>query len=69
MLRRAWETAGDGDERYALRSEAHAAIREILAEVTFDSFSETAMLVIANGVCAYIIRDGRIERGFDAFAA
>ncbi|WP_432344320.1 hypothetical protein WMC41_14840 [Shinella yambaruensis] len=68
-LRKAWETTSNSDERYALRSEAHAAIREILTEVTFDSFSDTAMLVIANGIRAYIIRDGRIERRFDAFAA
>jgi len=69
ILRSAWAATGNDDERYALRSEAHAAIREILTEVTFDSFSETAMLVIANGVRAYLIRDGRVERGFDAFAA
>lgn len=69
VLRKTWMRTNDSDERYALRSEAHAAIREILTEITFDSFSETAMLVIANGVRAYIIRDGRIERGFDAFAA
>ena len=68
-LRKAWETTSNSDERYALRSEAHAAIREILTEVTFDSFSDTAMLVIANSIRAYIIRDGRIERRFDAFAA
>ena len=68
-LRKAWETASNSDERYALRSEAHAAIREILTEVNFDSFSGTTMLVIANGVRAYIIRDGRVESRFDAFAA
>jgi len=69
VLREAWEAAEDDDTRYALRSEAHAAIREILAEITFDSVSETALLVVANGARSYIIRNGRIERRFDAFAA
>lgn len=69
VLRKTWAATSDSDERYALRSEAHAAIREILTEITFDSFGETAMLVIANGVRAYIIRNGQIERRLDAFAA
>lgn len=36
-LRTAWETAEDADTCFALRSEVHAAIRELIVEISFDS--------------------------------
>ncbi|WP_373968945.1 hypothetical protein [Agrobacterium pusense] len=67
-LRAAWEQAEDMT-RYDLRSEAHAAIREIITEISFDSGSYSAVVAVENGVTAYIVKDGRISGHFRAFAA
>ncbi|NSX87681.1 recombinase family protein [Agrobacterium tumefaciens] len=67
-LRVAWEQAEEAT-RYELRSEAHAAIRELITEVSFDSSSYTAVVVIENGVSAYKVKDGRISGLFRVFAA
>ncbi|HAU78905.1 MAG TPA: recombinase family protein [Agrobacterium sp.] len=67
-LRVAWEQA-EGATRYELRSEAHAAIRELITEISFDSTSSSAVVVIENGVSAYRVKDGRISGLFRAFAA
>lgn len=68
-LRTAWEAAEDADTRYALRSEAHAAIRELFSEITFDSAIHEAIIVVANGVVAYSVQEGQISGRFQAFAA
>lgn len=67
-LRDAWERADDVT-RYDLRSEAHAAIREIITEVSFDSGDYSATLIVENGIAAYGIKGGRISGCFPAFAA
>lgn len=67
-LRDAWEQA-DGAARYDLRSEAHAAVREIITEISFDSRSYSAVVVVENGVTAYNVKDGQVSGYFRAFAA
>ncbi|MNT65923.1 hypothetical protein D3C72_2039470 [compost metagenome] len=67
-LRVAWEKAEEAT-RYELRSEAHNAIRELMTEISFDSPSYTAVVIIENGVSAYRIKDGMISALFRAFAA
>ncbi|AQS61049.1 hypothetical protein AGRHK599_LOCUS2061 [Rhizobium rhizogenes] len=67
-LRVAWENAEE-TTRYELRSEAHNAIRELMTEISFDSPSYTAVVIIENGVSAYRIKDGMISALFRAFAA
>lgn len=69
LLRGAWEGAEDETARYSLRSEAHAAIREFITEVVFDSGDHSAVVIIANGVSAYRIQNGRFSRQFRALAA
>lgn len=69
LLRKTWEKAGDETARYSLRSEAHAAIREFITEIVFDSGDHSAVVIIANGVSAYRIQDGRISGRFRALAA
>lgn len=69
LLRRTWEKAGDETARYSLRSEAHAAIREFISEIVFDSGDHSAVVIIANGVSAYRIQHGRFNRQFRALAA
>ena len=69
LLRRAWEKAGDETARYSLRSEAHAAIREFITEIVFDSGDHSAVVIVANGVSAYRIQNGRFNRQFRALAA
>lgn len=68
-LRSAWETAEDTSTRFALRSEAHAAIRELVSEITCDSGDHTAIVVVANGISAYRLKNGQISGRFLAFAA
>ncbi|MNL35733.1 hypothetical protein D3C87_1577770 [compost metagenome] len=68
-LRSAWETAEDTTTCFALRSEAHAAIRELVSEITCDSGDHSAIVVVANGISAYRLRDGQISGRFQAFAA
>ncbi|MFK0209456.1 recombinase family protein [Agrobacterium sp. NPDC090283] len=67
-LRVAWEQA-EGATRYELRSEAHAAIRELITEISFDSTSHSAGVVVENGVSAYRVKDGQISGLFRVFAA
>lgn len=67
-LRVAWENAEEAT-RNELRSEAHAAIRELMTEISFDSSSYTAVVVIENGISAYRIQDGTIRGLFRAFSA
>ncbi len=68
QLRTAWEQA-DEATRYGLRSEAHAAIRELITEISFDSGSHSAIVIVANGISAYRLQDGLINGRFHAFAA
>ncbi|MBP2534879.1 hypothetical protein [Agrobacterium tumefaciens] len=65
-LRAAWEATEDADARYALRSEAHAAIRELISDISFDSETRTAIVVVGNGLRAYRICDGDVTGRFDA---
>lgn len=67
-LRKAWQQADDA-MRYGLRSEAHAAIRELIAGVSFDSDDHSATVVVLNGISAYQINDGKLAACFRAFAA
>lgn len=67
-LRAAWEQAEEAT-CYELRSEAHAAIRELITEISFDSTSYSAVVVVENGVSAYKVKDGQISGLFRAFAA
>jgi|GEM_PF-4157683 len=69
MLRKAWGTATDEASRYGLRSEAHTVVRELITEIIFDSDDHSAVAIVANGVSAYRIQDGRISRRFRALAA
>lgn len=64
-LRNAWESANDEDERFQLRAKAHAAIREVVYDILFDSFDDTAILVVANGISAYKFRQGELLASFD----
>ena len=68
-LRETWEMATDEASRYGLRSEAHAAIRELITEIVFDSGDHSAIVIVANGMSAYQIRDGRVSGRFRALAA
>ncbi|WP_312361283.1 recombinase family protein [Agrobacterium sp.] len=68
-LQTAWGAAEDDATRYALRSEAHAAIRELISAISFDSGTYSAVIVVENGVSAYMVQDGRISGLFRAFAA
>lgn len=67
QLRMAWDAAHDNDTRYALRSEAHAAIRELISEIVFNSIESDITLVIDNGIRAYRVHDGKLMRIFDGF--
>ncbi|UDF28502.1 UNVERIFIED_ORG: recombinase family protein [Roseateles sp. XES5] len=67
-LRDQWEQADDVD-RYELRSEAHAAVREIITEMSFDSGDCSTTLIVANGVITYSLKEGQISRRFQAFVA
>ncbi|MDK4711593.1 recombinase family protein [Rhizobium sp. CNPSo 4039] len=69
FLRAAWEAAEGADTRYELRSEAHAAIRELVSEISFDGGNQEAIIIVANGITAYRVKDGRISGNFRAFAA
>nr|WP_186363369.1 recombinase family protein [Rhizobium sp. ACO-34A] len=59
-LRSAWESADDDEERFQLRAKAHAAIREVVYDISFDSIDDTAILVVANGVSGYKFRQGQL---------
>ncbi|ANM18230.1 resolvase/recombinase protein [Rhizobium sp. N541] len=66
-LRGIWQTSDNDEAKFAARAEAHAAIRELVSEITFDGIGNAVTLVVANGVLAYRISDGRISHLFDAF--
>ncbi|ARO31281.1 resolvase/recombinase protein [Rhizobium sp. NXC14] len=66
-LRRIWQATDDDAIRLSTRAEAHAAIREIVAEIAFDSIDNAVVLVVANGVRAYWIGDGKLWQTFDTF--
>ncbi|WP_313664315.1 recombinase family protein [Shinella sp.] len=57
-LRAAWEKADDA-ARYDLRSEAHASIREIITEISFDSGDCSTMLIVENGIVVHRFTDCR----------
>ncbi len=59
-LRDAWEQADDMT-RYALRSEARAAIMELVTEISFDSGDFSAMLIVENGIVAHRFTDSRVS--------
>ncbi len=65
-LRAAWESEEHADIRYAIRAEAHAAIRELVSDISFDSEARTAVVVVGNGLCAYRTRDGDVTGRFRA---
>lgn len=56
-LRAAWEVAEDADTRYTLRSETHAAIRELVSDMSFDSALHVIILIVGNGIAAYRLRE------------
>lgn len=60
-LRGAWEQTTDEDTRYVLRAEAHAAIRELVSDIGFDTEGAAIILVVANGAAAYRFRNGRMQ--------
>jgi DNA invertase Pin-like site-specific DNA recombinase len=66
-LRLRWEAATDDEDRYTTRAEAHIAIRQVISLVTFDSVSNTATLIVGNGLSSYHFRDGIIEDRFRAY--
>lgn len=57
-LRDDWEQADDVT-RYDLRSEAHAAIREIITEISFDSGDCSMTLIVENGTIVHRFTDCR----------
>jgi DNA invertase Pin-like site-specific DNA recombinase len=59
-LRAAWEKADDA-ARYDLRSEAHAAIREIITEISFDSGDCSTTLIVENGIVVHRFSGGRVS--------
>jgi len=67
-LRRAWEAATDANALYALRAEAHAAVTELISDICFDSANLSAVVVVGNGITAYVIKDGNVSDVFRPFA-
>ena len=67
-LRDAWEQAEEV-ARYDLRSEAHAAIREVITEISFDSNDCSTILVVENGVVAHRFIDSRLLRRHQMWCA
>ncbi|AOF89622.1 recombinase family protein [Sinorhizobium sp. RAC02] len=67
-LRDAWEQA-DGATRYDLRSEAHAAVREIITEISFDSGDCSATLIVENGIVVHRFTDGRASHRHQMWCA
>lgn len=57
-LRGEWERADD-ITRYDLRSEAHAVIKEIITDISFDSGDCSTTLIVENGIVAHRFTDGR----------
>jgi len=67
-LRSAWQATDDSEKRFGFRAEAHAAIRELVSEIAFDSIDNTATLIVGNGVRAYQLNTGKLIKAFDAFS-
>lgn len=67
-LRDAWEQV-DGAARYDIRSEAHAAVREIITEISFDSSDCSSTLIVENGVVIHRIAEGRASRRHQMWCA
>lgn len=67
-LRRAWETAPDTNARYVLRAEAHAAVTELISDISFDSADLSTVVVVGNGITAYRVQDGKLSGMFRPFA-
>lgn len=57
-LRNEWASA-DADARYSLRAEAHAAVRELVDDICFDSSDGGVTVVVANGIISYRRVEGR----------
>ncbi|NTI62355.1 recombinase family protein [Agrobacterium rhizogenes] len=68
-LRGIWQATNDDEAQFAARAEAHAAIRELVTEIAFDSIDNSVTLVVANGVRAYRIGNGKLSHMFDTFQA
>lgn len=66
-LRGIWQATDNDETRFAARAEAHAAIRELVSEITFDSTGNVVTLIVGNGSWAYQISDGKLLNMFDAF--
>lgn len=67
-LRDAWEQAG-ATARYDLRAEAHAAIRELVTEITFDSGDCTTTLIVENGIVMHRFAGARGSRRHQIWSA
>ncbi|TAA58869.1 hypothetical protein [Shinella sp. JR1-6] len=67
-LRDAWEQAEDMT-RYDLRSEAHAAIREIITEISFDSGDCSTTLIVENGIVVHQFTDCRASHRHQKWCA
>ncbi|MCJ8151870.1 recombinase family protein [Shinella sedimenti] len=67
-LRNAWEQADDA-ARYDLRSEAHAAIREIITEISFDSGDCSTTLIVENGIVVHQFTDCRASHRHQKWCA
>ena len=68
-LHTAWNIATDEDERFRLRSKAHAAIREMIYDISFDSADNVVTLVIANGISVHRFHNGVLIGHYYALAA
>lgn len=68
-LRKAWEVTADENERFRLRAKAHAAIREVIYDIAFDSAENVVTLIVANGISVYQFRSGAMIRQCLALAA
>lgn len=68
-LREAWEATADEDERFRLRAKAHAAIREVIYDIAFDSAENIVTLIVANGISVYQFKNGAMIRQCRALAA
>ncbi len=66
-LRGIWQATDNDEARFAARAEAHAAVRELVSEIIFDSTGNVVTLVVGNGFRAYQISDGKLLNMFDAF--
>lgn len=66
--RASWSTLSKED-LYRSRSRVHFAYKRFIQMMTFDPETQEVMVVIANGLRVYKIRNGKLTDSFDAFAA